>query len=120
MAIDYDALAAAGGIGKGELRAERKRRKRLDDDTLEAEARKAVRARDGSRCAVPGCREHGAHLHHIVYRSKSRALRWAIGNLCFLCVAHHQLEHAGKITLSGNADEELIVTGDKRYLEFKL
>jgi hypothetical protein len=40
--------------------------------------------------------------------------------LCFLCPAHHALEHAGKITISGNADEHLTITGAKEYLEFKL
>jgi hypothetical protein len=55
-----------------------------------------------------------------VYRSRSRTLRWATANLCFLCPAHHALEHAGKITISGNADEHLTITGAKEYLEFKL
>jgi 5-methylcytosine-specific restriction endonuclease McrA len=116
MGIDYSALAHP----KGTLRVERKRQKRLTDDECERHARAAVRHRDGRRCAVPGCREHGSHLHHIVYRSRSRTLRWATANLCFLCPAHHALEHAGKITISGNADEHLTITGAKEYLEFKL
>ena len=116
MGIDWSLFA----IPKGELRVESKRRKRLDDQQLEDDARRAVRQRDGLRCSVPGCREKGEHLHHIVYRSRSKALRWATNNLCFLCVAHHALEHAGKISISGNADDELLVTGDKAYLEFKL
>jgi hypothetical protein len=116
MGIDWDLFA----IPKGTPRVVTKRAKRLDDETQEREARAAVRQRDGMRCSVPGCREKGEHLHHIVYRSRSKALRWATSNLCFLCVAHHALEHAGKIHISGNADDELVVTGDKEYLEFKL
>lgn len=116
MGIDYSQLAHP----KGELRVERKRQKRLSDEEQERDARKRVRLRDGRRCAVPGCREPGAHLHHIVYRSRSRALRWATANLCFLCPAHHAMEHAGRITISGNADEHLTITGDVEALKFKL
>lgn len=119
MGIDY------AGFGfpkahKGELRVEQKRDKRIQDESLEDAARKAVRKRDGLRCSVPGCREPGQHLHHIVRRSRSKALRWATSNLCYLCVAHHQLEHAGKIHISGNADEHLTIAGDKAALSFKL
>ena len=103
-----------------ELRVEAKRRKRITDQALEREARAQVRARDGNRCAVPGCREHGEHLHHIVYRSKSKALRWRTSNLCFLCRAHHAMEHAGKITISGDANVHLDVQGDRAILAFKL
>jgi hypothetical protein len=116
MGIDWDLFA----IPKGTPRVVTKRAKRLQDDKDEYAARRAVRARDGYRCAVPGCRDRGDHLHHIVYRSRSRKLRWAPSNLVFLCPAHHALEHAGKITISGNADDELTITGDKAYLEFKL
>jgi len=116
MGIDYSVLAHP----KGALRVEEKREKRLTDESLEDKARKAVRLRDGKRCTVPGCREDGVHLHHIVYRSRSKTLRWATSNLCFLCVAHHRLEHAGRITITGNADDELTILGDKRDLGFKL
>lgn len=116
MAIDWSLFA----IPKGTPRVESKRQKRLTGEQLEAAARKAVRARDGMRCSVPGCREKGEHLHHIVYRSRSKARMWDPSNLCYLCVAHHQLEHAGKIHISGNADEHLTITGDKAVLSFKL
>jgi len=116
MSIDYSVLA----LPKGPLRVDEKRAKRLTDESLEAAARKAVRARDGKRCAVPGCRDAGVHLHHIVYRSKSKKLRWATSNLIYLCLAHHRLEHAGRITISGNADEHLTITGSKADLSFKL
>lgn len=117
MGIDYAALK----FGKGQLGVEVKREKRVTDESLEDAARKAVRLRDGWHCVVPGCKEAGIHLHHIVYRSRSKKLKWAHHNLCYLCVAHHQLEHAGKITIQPRtAEGELIVTGDARYLKFKL
>jgi len=116
MGIDYSQFAHP----KGALRVEEKRRKRLSDEELEREARKAVRARDGLRCAIPGCREKGEHLHHIVRRSRSKALRWHTSNLVYLCPWHHHQEHAGKISISGNADEEIVVTGDTAALRFKL
>jgi len=37
-----------------------------------------------------------------------------------LCAAHHALLHAGLITITGDADEHLTITGDKRDLAFKL
>lgn len=116
MGIDYGSLA----FPKGKLAVEAKREKRLTDESLEDAARKAVRLRDGARCTVPGCREAGVHLHHIVYRSRSKKLHWATSNLCFLCVAHHRLEHAGRIRVTGNADDELTITGEAKYLRFRL
>lgn len=116
MGIDTSQLA----FPKGKPGVEIKRAARLSDEALEEAARKAVRKRDGRRCSVPGCREDGVHLHHIIYRSKSKTLRWATSNLCYLCVAHHAWEHAGKITISGNADDEIVVKGERRYLAFKL
>lgn len=41
-------------------------------------------------------------------------------NLCSLCVDHHALVHAGEIQISGNADEEIIVTGNVDALRFRL
>ena len=115
--IDYSGMA----FPKGDLRVEVKREKRLTDDSLEDAARKAVRLRDGWKCVVPGCKEPGVQLHHIVYRSRSKKLKWAVSNLCYVCVAHHDLEHAGKITIQPRtADGELVITGAKKYLSFKL
>jgi 5-methylcytosine-specific restriction endonuclease McrA len=116
MGVDYSGLA----YPKGDLRIEHKREKRLTDAEREKQARLAVRIRDGRRCAVPGCREAGVQLHHVVYRSRSKKLRWATSNLCYLCVAHHRLQHAGRIHVSGNADDELVITGAKKDLAFKL
>lgn len=97
---------------KPELR--RMAKKRLDklDARDERAAREIVRKRDGGRCRIPNCNERSAHLHHIVYRSKSKRLRWDPRNLCSLCADHHALVHAGHIQIGGNADEAIIVTGN--------
>jgi hypothetical protein len=116
MGIDWSQFA----IPKGPLRVEEKRRKRLDAETLEREARAAVKSRDLGKCRIPGCKERATELHHIVYRSKSKRLMWATANLVSLCKGHHAMEHGGKITISGNADEEIFITGDTKALRFKL
>lgn len=103
---------------KPEPRIYAKRATKLSLAQQERDCRIAVRRRDKGRCVVPGCKERSAHLHHIVYRS--RGGKWRSPNICSLCVAHHQLVHAGRIQISGNADEELIITGDRLDLEFKL
>lgn len=76
--------------------------------------------RDQGRCVVPRCWQYGKHLHHIVYRSKSKGLRWATSNTCLLCTDHHRLEHAGEITITGNADVAIVVTGDVDRLKFRV
>lgn len=98
-----------------------KRTKRLTLAQVEKEARAEARRLYGWKCAVPGCKEDGPHLHHIVYRSQSKRKMWQVDNLCPLCPAHHQLEHAGKITIHPRtAEGELIVTGAAEFLRFKL
>lgn len=77
-----------------------------------------MKKRDGGKCVVPGCKERSAHLHHILYRSKGG--KWRTENIASLCPCHHALVHAGRIQISGNADEHLTITGDKKDLAFKL
>lgn len=91
---------------------------RKDKEAQERLCRKQVLARDKGKCVIPGCKEKSVHLHHIQYRS--RGGKWRSENICSLCVKHHQLLHAGLITITGNADVHLDVTGDKKYLKFKL
>lgn len=91
-----------------------------EDHRDERTCRELTRNRDKGHCRIPNCRERAQHLHHIVYRSKSKRLRWHTSNCVWLCVDHHQLEHAGIITITGNADEEIIVTGDVDRLRFRL
>ena len=105
-------------VPKPEPRVIAKRQKRLDLAQEERTCRAAVRWRDKGRCVVPHCRAISRHLHHIVYRSHGG--QWQTQNICSLCPAHHALVHAGKIQISGNADEELTFTGEKQYLSFKL
>lgn len=99
-------------IPKPEIGALTRKRRDLKDAQAERACRKVVKARDHNRCVVPRCGRWGAHMHHVVYRSKSKGLRWATANNCLLCTTHHQLEHAGEITIRGNADGRLVVTGD--------
>ncbi len=121
MGIDYGFLKdIPGAIQKPEPRCVSKKRRDKEDSRDERAAREIVRARDGGRCRIPNCHERALHLHHIVYRSKSKKLRWDPRNLVPLCVEHHRLEHAGVISIAGNADEEIIVTGDIDALRFRL
>lgn len=107
-------------IPKPEPRVLTKRRKQKVDAKNERAAREITRKRDKGKCRIPGCKEAARHLHHIVFRSQSKAARWRTGNLVWLCPDHHRLAHAHIITISGNADEELIITGDTDALRFKL
>jgi 5-methylcytosine-specific restriction endonuclease McrA len=108
------------GIPKPEPRCLTKKRREKVDARDARDARAEVRRRDHGRCRIPNCHERAMHLHHIVYRSKSKRLRWDPRNLVSLCVDHHRLEHAGEITISGNADDEIIVTGNTDLLKFRL
>ena len=92
--------------------------KKRDYAKQERECRAAVKKRDHGRCVVPGCKEASHHLHHILYRS--RGGKWRTGNIASLCVKHHQLVHAGLITITGDADVHLTITGDAKYLRFQL
>jgi len=108
------------GFPKPEPRIIMKKRQKLDEAIRERLCRAAVKLRDHGKCVVPGCKEHAAHLHHIVYRSHSSKRKWESGNCCSLCVAHHRLVHAKKIHISGDANEHLTITGKREYLAFKL
>lgn len=117
MPIDYSVFDIPKSP-KGQSRVEMKRDKRLTNAAQETLCRSQVKARDKGRCVVPGCKERSVHLHHIVYRSKGG--KWRSENMCSLCVGHHGLVHAGKITITGDANCHLTITGDRKYLEFKL
>ncbi len=65
--------------------------------------RRALEARDGRVCAMPGCdRRHGLAGHHI--------LHWARGgttdlhNLVLLCTFHHRLFHEGGFSMRRTRD----------------
>lgn len=107
-------------FAKPELSAKAKKRREKREAQNERAAREICRQRDHGHCRIPNCKERAVHLHHIVYRSQSKRLKWEPANLVSLCTEHHRLEHAGKIQISGNADDEIIVTGDLDYLRFRL
>lgn len=112
--MDTSQLAYPKGTPRVVDRIERKR----ELASQERACRQAVKKRDHGRCVIPGCRDASKHLHHILYRS--RGGKWRSENVCSLCVHHHQLLHGGLIQIAGNADEHLTITGDAKYLRFKL
>lgn len=116
MAINYSGLPWA----KPEPRIVTKKRKAKIDARDERACREIVRARDKGRCRVPNCNEREVDMHHVIYRSQSKRMQWRPENNCLLCRGHHQLLHAGVIHISGNADEELVITGDVDRLRFRL
>lgn len=107
-------------LPKPEPRIVTKKRREKEDAKDERACRWVTRQRDGGHCRIPNCHEKAAHLHHIIFRSKSKRLKWATHNCLWLCVDHHSLLHAGVIHISGNADDEIIVTGDVDRLRFRL
>ncbi len=117
MSEDYYRQCA---IPKPEPRCVSKARKDKIDAKDERACREIVRKRDGGKCRIPGYIERAAEAHHIVYRSHSKARRWHPQNLVSLCQDHHRLQHAGVIRITGNADDEIFVTGDVDALRFRL
>lgn len=119
--MDYSFLKDIdGAIEKPEPRVITKRREQKHDAKNERAAREITRARDKGRCRIPNCNERAMELHHIVGRAQSKRLRHDTRNLVWLCTDHHRLRHAGVIHISGNADEEIIVTGDMDALRFRI
>ena len=80
----------------------------------ERACRIAVRKRDHGRCQIPGCRAASRHLHHVVFRSHGGT--WQTGNIVSLCPRCHQFVYARLIWITGNADEQLMITGDLKAL----
>ena len=104
---------------KGALRVEVKREKRLTNAERERDCKKEVTRLYGRKCCVPGCKEMGLDDHHVIHRSQSKRLKYAPENRRPICRAHHDLEHGGKIQIALK-DVELIVTGERKYIAFKL
>jgi hypothetical protein len=116
MGIDTSGLA----FPKGALRVEVKREKRLTNEERERDCKREVTRLYGRKCCVPGCKEMGLDDHHVIHRSQSKRLKYLPENRRPICRAHHDLEHGGKIQIATNKDGELIITGEKKYLQFKL
>jgi hypothetical protein len=71
--------------------------------------RRALEARDGRVCSMPGChRSHGLHAHHIVHWS--RGGRTDLANLALFCHYHHRLFHDDGWTLRRKRDGTLAIT----------
>jgi hypothetical protein len=66
-----------------------------------------VFARDGWRCAAPGCtRMRGLHSHHVVFRAQGGGNERE--NLVTLCAYHHlRGVHGGTLRIRGRAPEAL-------------
>jgi hypothetical protein len=107
-------------IPKPEAGCITKKRMAKIDAKNERACREITRKRDLGKCRVPGCIDRALHLHHIEYRSASKGKRWLTSNCVWLCLGCHQLLHAGEIRITGNADEEIIVTGNIDALRFRL
>ncbi len=103
---------------KPEPRVIVKIRKERDRAVLERQCRADVKRRDKGRCVIPGCKEHGSHLHHIKFRS--RGGKFHSSNCCLLCVKHHQCVHAALITIEGDANDHLTIHGARELLRIGL
>lgn len=115
MGMDTSGLA----FPKGALRVELKRAKRLTQEEQERICRAEVWRLYGHTCSVPGCKEPGQQ-HHLIKRSQSKRLKYEPTNRRPVCQTHHDLIHGGKITVAVQADGEVIFTGERKYLAFKL
>lgn len=70
--------------------------------------RRALEARDGRCCRMPGCeRRHGLAGHHIVHWAHGG--RTDLENLVLLCAFHHRLLHEDGHTMRRRRDGELDV-----------
>jgi hypothetical protein len=70
--------------------------------------RRALEARDGRICALPGCnRTHGLQAHHL--RHWSRGGRTDLANLALFCHYHHRLFHDDGWTVRRERSGALII-----------
>lgn len=72
---------------RGELTAGRKTR------VVSTPLRRAIKARDGTRCAFPGCGCRSRDAHHV--QNWAEGGPTVLGNILGLCRAHHTLVHEG-------------------------
>ena len=79
--------------------------------------RNLVWARDRGRCRVPGCRATRClDIHHI--RPRREGGDHDPANLLVLCSGHHKLHHAGLLSISGRAPDQLVfMRGGKVLLD---
>ena len=86
-------------------RASTKRPKRATQ-TIPPATRRAVLARDGKRCKVPGCTNAVfLDIHHINLRSEDGS--HDPDRLICVCAAHHRALHRGELTVLGSVSRGL-------------
>jgi hypothetical protein len=95
LACDCSVSSMAHGP-HGELEAGRKSR------VPSAALRRALRARDGTRCAFPGCSCQGKEAHHVEHWANGGATR--LSNMLSLCKLHHSLVHEGGYSVEALGD----------------
>jgi hypothetical protein len=86
LACDAALLTMVHGPN-GELWPGRKTR------VISAPLRRALKARDGTRCTFPGCSCRGRHAHHVKAWAAGGAT--ALENVTNLCAYHHHCVHEG-------------------------
>ncbi len=65
--------------------------------------RTIIEHRDHGHCRVPGCTtRHGLEIHHIIHWEHGGPTN--TNNLILICSRHHRLHHHGRLTITGNAD----------------
>lgn len=69
--------------------------------------RRQIFERDQYRCRFPGCRSaRNLDIHHVEHQEHGGD--HSSGNLGTVCRGHHKLNHDGVISISGDADGELV------------
>ncbi len=110
LAIDYDAIFRAGGLGKGSSRYDEKIAKRAAARKAERECYRVVDARDGHQCRVCGRQcsltaiplVDRAERHHMIPRSLGG--KHEPSNVVTTCKGCHERVHLrGDMKLSGDA-----------------
>jgi hypothetical protein len=104
--IDYAAIAAAGGIGKGVPGVVLKERRQQTKDDLEQAWKDAIDKRDGMKSRVSGKpRDHC----HIKSKKAHPEIRYEVWNGFNASRYEHKLIHAGWIEIEGtDANKRLI------------
>ncbi len=113
MAIDWDAIAAAGGIPKSRPRVLAKVDKDRDEARAWAKCCEAVDTRDKFRCFVSGKPVRAGAVDawgdlaraHLEFRSQSKARRFLAENVVTVSRGVHQLIDARALLLLDKADQ---------------
>ena len=109
--IDYDAVAAAGGFGKGPTRARVKGRKARRETSVKTAVRRACVERDGyCRLSGFGLCEGPSEWMHLEAKKRARTRgqapeeRHTMDGSMMACRRHHHSYDAGEIELTLGPD----------------